>query len=149
MNSVITSSMLCKYGILRKVGFWNQDVFLDLADWDLCWRLKENGYYSIKTDAVILNHTLGEGDYRKGIIRIRYGASIREYYQVRDGLYLIHRRYTPVKNKIRFACGIAFRLLVHTRVLNEKKERKKFIRRGLIDYKEKITGIYKEVAIKE
>ena len=146
VNSVITSSMLCKYSVLSSVGFWNEDVFLDLADWDLCWRMRERGYYSFKTDAVLLNHTLGTGEYRKGRMRIRYGAAIREYYQVRDGLYLMCKGYTPFKNRIRFLCGFLFRLTIHTRVLEEKEKRKKYIIRGWEDYKKHITGEYKEVA---
>ena len=90
-----------------------------------------------------MNHTLGSGERRFGRFRIRYGAAIREYYQVRDGLYLINKKYTPFKNKIRFMLGFIVRLLLHPRVLNNGEQRRMYIKRGWKDHFKKITGEYR------
>ena len=37
VRNIITSSMVVRYKNLQKIGFWNEKLFLDLADWDLCW----------------------------------------------------------------------------------------------------------------
>ena len=34
VTSIITSSMLIEYSVLKEICFWNSNVFLDLADWD-------------------------------------------------------------------------------------------------------------------
>ena len=58
-SSLITSSMLCSYGDLEKIGFWNERVFLDLADWDLSWRLMQKGKICCMTRRVTLRHKIG------------------------------------------------------------------------------------------
>ena len=30
--------------VLKDISFWNEQIFLDMADWDFCWRLKEKKY---------------------------------------------------------------------------------------------------------
>ena len=52
---------MTKYCVLQKINFWNEDIFLDFADYDLCWRLNKNGLYSFITNNVTLEHCLGEG----------------------------------------------------------------------------------------
>lgn len=61
VRSIITSSMLCRYNKLKEVGFWNEKIFLDMSDWDLCWRIQRQSYLCCMTNSLVLNHTLGEG----------------------------------------------------------------------------------------
>lgn len=90
VSSIITSSLLCKYGDLRAVNFWNEEIFLDLADWDLSWRLIRNGQVCIKTKVVVLKHALGLGEKKVGFIKLGKASPVREYYQTRNYLYLLH-----------------------------------------------------------
>lgn len=140
VKSIITSSMLCRYGDLKKINFWNEKVFLDMADWDLCWRFMQHKKICCVTTVVTLKHTLGIGDKKCGFFRIRIGAPIREYYQIRDSLYLLLQKYTPIKFKLRFIELLFIRSLLHLLFLDHKRERIYYITKGIKDFCMKKNG---------
>lgn len=39
VKSIITSGMFTELEVLQKIGLWNEEIFLDMADWDLCEKL--------------------------------------------------------------------------------------------------------------
>lgn len=140
VSSIITSSMLTTYGILRKAGFWNERIFLDLADWDMCFRMQRCGLETCMTDDVTLHHSVGAGERRFGPLRLRVGAPFREYYQIRDGLRLLFARYTPAKYRIRFLANLFIRSPLHILLLDNGGQRMKYIAMGVRDFFRKKTG---------
>lgn len=140
VSSIITSSMLCSYGDLRAIDFWNEDVFLDMADWDLCWRMSAAGKLCCLTEAVVLQHSLGSGEKKIGLLRLRVGEPFREYYQIRECLYLFGKPYTPAKYRIRFIAMILIRSPMHLIFLEQRRERLKYIRKGFKDFFHKKRG---------
>lgn len=140
VSSIITSSMLTTYGNLREAGFWNEDVFLDMADWDLCWRLTAGGKLCCLTEAVVLHHSVGHGEKKVGPLRLRVGYPYREYYQIRECLYLFGKKYTPLKYRIRFLAMLLIRSPLHVIFLDHRKERLKFIAKGFADFFRKKKG---------
>lgn len=144
VKSIITSSMLCKYKTLSEIGFWNEDVFLDMADWDLCWRMQDYGYQCLMTANVLLTHSVGLGEKKIGPFSFRVGAPIREYYQIRDCLYLLGKSYTPLKFKLRFMAMLTLRSLIHIVAFDEKQRRMYYIKRGILDFIKKKRGEFCE-----
>lgn len=140
VSSIITSSMLVKYKTLKEIDFWNEGIFLDMADWDLCWRLIASGKLCCMTDAVTLHHTLGKGEKKIGFLRIKEGSSFRVYYQTRDCLRLITKSYAPFKYKIRFFLMLSIRPVAHVIFLGNKKERIKYFIKGIRDFSKGIYG---------
>lgn len=140
VSSIITSSMVCRYKDIKEIDFWNERVFLDMADWDFCWRLVEKGKICCMTDAVVLKHSLGTGEKRIGPLRLRVGSAFREYYQTRECLYLLTRAYTPIKYKIRFVAMLTIRPIMHLIFLDNRKSRLKYICMGVRDYFKKKCG---------
>lgn len=134
VDSIVTTSMLCKYKTIKSINFWNEEVFLDMADWDMCWRLKFAGYFVCMTNKTILNHSVGEGIKKIGFFILRIGKPFREYYQIRDCLRLMKKNYTPLKYKIRFIAMLTVRTILHILFLDNKVQRVKFIAKGIIDY---------------
>ena len=102
VSSMITSGLLTKYSVLKKIGFWNEDVFLDMADWDFCWRMKKGGFKIVLCNAITLTHTLGKGVKKIGKFNLRINHPVREYYQLRDSIKIFWENYVPGKYKIRF-----------------------------------------------
>ncbi len=143
VGSIMTSSMLCRYKDIEEIGFWNEKVFLDLADWDICWRLQEKNKVCVMTSAVVLNHTIGRGEKKIGPIHLRVGQPSREYYQTRDCLYLLHKKYTPLKYKVRFLSMVTIRPVLHMLFLDDKKERIYYVKKGIEDYRRRIKGAIK------
>lgn len=138
----ITSSFLTKYQTLKKVGFFNDRVFLDFVDWDLCWRLSASGLGIFMTRSTILQHTLGQGEKKFGPIRLRVGAPIREYYETRDALYLLRKPYVPTKMKLRLWSNVHIRPMAHKIFLDDWSARSHYIKRGKIDFYKEIFGRY-------
>ena len=134
VSSIITTSMLCQYKNLKKIGFWNERVFLDMADWDICWRFKAKNMNVYLTYASVIRHSLGQGTKKIGLLQIRVGKPFREYYQTRECLYLLFKKYVPVKYKIRFILMLTARPLLHVLFLDNKLERIKYIGKGMLAY---------------
>ena len=144
VKSIITSSMMCKYKDLQEVGFWNEEVFLDMADWDLCWRFMQNGYKCCMSSNVSLIHSVGTGEKKIGFISLRVGPPIREYYEIRECLYLLRKKYTPLKYKVLFLAMLTLRNFIHVTCYDEKMKRLHYIVRGIKDYINGIHGEFKD-----
>ena len=142
VSNTITSSLMMRYGNLKRIDFWNEKVFLDLADWDLCWRMQKAGMVCCMTEKVVLHHSVGNGEKKVGPIKLRVGQPFREYYQTRDALYLLQENYVPLKMRLRLIANVTIRPVVHYLMLDDKKRRMKFIRRGINDYKKGVHGEY-------
>lgn len=142
VSNTITSSLMMRYGNLKRIDFWNEKVFLDLADWDLCWRMQKAGMECCMTEKVVLHHSVGNGEKKVGPIKLRVGQPFREYYQTRDALYLLQENYVPLKMRLRLIANVTIRPVVHYLMLDDKKSRMKFIRRGINDYKKGVHGEY-------
>ena len=142
VSNTITSSLMMRYGNLKRIDFWNEKVFLDLADWDLCWRMQKAGMGCCMTEKVVLHHSVGNGEKKVGPIKLRVGQPFREYYQTRDALYLLQENYVPLKMRLRLIANVTIRPVVHYLMLDDKKSRMKFIRRGINDYKKGVHGEY-------
>ncbi len=140
VSSLMTSSMVTQYHIIESIGFWNDEVFLDFADWDICWRMRERGYLCVMSYASILQHSIGEGEKKIGPITLRVAKPIREYYETRDCQYLLRKKYIPLKYKVRFHLILTLRPLLHLLFLNNKKERLYYIKLGIKDYKKNVHG---------
>lgn len=134
VDRIMTSSLICRYGNLKEIGFWNTKIFLDLADWDLCWRFRDYGKKCYITDNIILFHTIGNGEKKIGPLRIKEGNPIREYYQTRDCLKLITKNYTPLKYKVRFMIQVTVRPILHILFLSDPLIRARYIKKGFRDY---------------
>lgn len=134
VSCTITSSLLCRYGTLRSVSFWNERLFLDLADWDLCWRLKKAGFGCWMTDTVRLDHRLGLGEKKIGPFRLRVGKPYREYYQIRDGLYMLGCSHTPLTYKLRFLANVLIRTPLHLIFLDHRQQRWHYAKLGMKDH---------------
>jgi rhamnosyltransferase len=134
VNAIITSSMLTTYTALAAINFWNEDIFLDLADWDLCFRFAQSGFFCFLTKNVVLHHRLGITARHFGSFIFRCAAPKRTYYQIRDGLKLILKNYTPLRYKIRFLLNIFIRPTLHFIFWDQRLERIKYLYLGIYDF---------------
>jgi rhamnosyltransferase len=134
VKNIITSAMLTTYANLELINFWNEKIFLDFADWDLCWRFREAKLCCCITANTILHHKLGNRMRQLGPFVIREAAPIREYYQMRDGLKLLVKTYTPGKFKILFLFNLFIRPVIHILFLPDKEERVKYMVSGFFDF---------------
>lgn len=140
VSSIVTTSMLSQYKKLKSIGFWNENIFLDMADWDICWRFYEKDMNVYLTYTSVIRHNVGRGIKKIGPFRLRVGQAFREYYQTRECLYLFFKRYVPIKYKIRFVEMLTIRPLLHFLFLDDKSNRLRYILKGIKDFFKKKRG---------
>lgn len=141
-DSLITSSMLTTYAVLKRVSFWNEDIFLDYADWDLCWRLRASGLMILMTNVVVLHHHSGIGEAHYVGLHVLDETPIRRYYQVRDFLKLLRKPYMP--RRARHALGFIKKLVLQTILLDKCLLRLRYTYQGIRDYFRQINGKFEE-----
>lgn len=140
--SVITSGLFTELDVLRSVKYWNEKIFLDFSDWDLCWRVKEKGLFCCLSLNCKLMHTLGIGNHKFLLFNVKEDSPIRNYYQTRDCLTLLKAKYTPVKFKLRFIYWITVRPYVLFLLLPHRIVRFKYYIEGLKDFCNNKYGSY-------
>ena len=133
VSSMITSGLLTTYSVLKAIGFWNESIFLDMADWDICWRMKAHGYKIVLCTEMTLTHTLGKGIKKIGICSIRINHPVREYYQIRDSIKLFSQPYIPSKYKFRFLLMWLVMPLIYLVFLPKRKQRLLLVLRAFSD----------------
>lgn len=139
VHQMITSSMLTKYDLLKQIGFWNNDIFLDFADFDLCWRFVHAGYELFITRNAELSHRLGDGyvmahmPFSKNEFPMGYGSAFRKYYQTRALMKLRKCDYIPDEWKGLVKANLTIRTYFDLRFLPDKRRRFLYYLRGLID----------------
>lgn len=97
---VITSGNIINVKIAYKIGGWDDKLFIDEVDHEICYRGYLHGYKNfVCSNGVYLNHSLGvtvEKRYLFKKIKIKnYHNYIRTYYMVRNRLY-VYRKYHKI-----------------------------------------------------
>lgn len=145
VKSIITSGMFTEFDVIKSVDFWNDEIFLDMADWDFCWRVLRTGFFCCLSTSTVLSHRLGKSVHHIAGIKVKEGAPFRVYYQTRDCLYLLKKNYVPLKFKIRFILMLTVRPALHLIFLPEKKKRIHYFFKGISDFQKNIHGALEEL----
>lgn len=91
----ITSGSFTKTEIIEKTNGFDEKMFIDLVDFDICYQLKNLGYKIYQINSVNFYHELGNLKYKKigdKILWIENHNAFRKYYIIRNRLYL-KRKY--------------------------------------------------------
>jgi rhamnosyltransferase len=132
VSNTLSSGSLILRSDFNRIGGNDEWLFIDQVDNDLCYRIIAEGMYvSIDTNVKLL-HNLGEG---KGtVFCMSYGISspFRNYYQVRNMIYLLSKQYVPYTMKFKLVRGLIFKLFLSIFVLDEKTVRTRNIFKGAL-----------------
>lgn len=136
-TEIITSGMITTYKILENVGFWDEGIFLDYADFELCWKMIQNGFEIFITENALLNHSLGSGFLNVNLIFkklcLSYSPPLREYYQTREAVKFLKRDYVPKNWRKNFLFNLTIRILIFIFRLPQKFQRLKYFFLGIKD----------------
>jgi len=97
VDYLITSGNLLVVEAAKDIDMYDEALFIDSVDFDLCLRLQENGYRLCKVSKANAIHNLGD---ENGSSKYRTHSTQRYYYIARNHFYLI-RKY---KKKHRLFC---------------------------------------------
>ena len=143
VEKVITSSMLTTYGNLKSVGFWSDDIFLDMADYDLCWKMRSHGYVIALTTKSVIVHEIGESSSNMLLRPISQSKPFREYYQMRDRLYLLKKPYVPLASKTVLLYEVTLQAGLRLATSADRAERFRYMRLGRTHFR---SGIHDPLA---
>lgn len=90
INKCITSASLTNIEICKKVGCFDEKMFIDLVDFEYCKRLLLNGYKIIRVNSVVLLHEIGHITQRRFLfwhVDVKNHSAFRKYYMARNILY--------------------------------------------------------------
>lgn len=135
IKQCITSASLVNVEICKKLGGYDENMFIDLVDFEYCHRLINNNYKILRTNEVILNHQLGDLKLKKmpfKYIHVGNHNSIRKYYIARNTIYL-HKK--DKKNMSFYKCIYKLLTLYIKTIFyeNKKIEKLKKINDGIRD----------------
>ncbi|EIO4105704.1 TPA: hypothetical protein ACGU4U_001496 [Vibrio vulnificus] len=114
-------------------GLKNENLFIDLVDWEWCMRGKSSGLPSFVTPNVKILHSLGEGHKVIGPFKIGVPKPFRHYYQFRNTILLSSMKHIPIYWKLKNILKIIFKMFIYPILLDEGKSRLRFMIKGIFD----------------
>lgn len=98
LTYLMNSASLIAVPLFEKVGLMWEELFIDGVDCEWCWRASYKAQAHFYQDqTIVIQHRLGnEGKKVGGKVR-SIGTSARLFYQYRNYLWLLRKRYVPRK----------------------------------------------------
>jgi len=103
ISHAISSGMMISLFHLKSIGLMREELFIDWVDNDWCWRARSLGYILLAVPSVKIMHTLGDCTvtvFGKNFVK---RGSVRNYYIIRNALYLVFHSCIPFAAKIYLA----------------------------------------------
>jgi rhamnosyltransferase len=132
-DSIIASGSLIPLAVLEKVGGFRDDLFIDLVDVEWCFRARAAGYRSYLSPTARVEHRLGSGAVKLGSRQIAVHIPVRNYYWVRNALWLARQSYTPLAWRVYFISRCLAFLGTYTTLADKKAQRLRLMTRGIRD----------------
>ncbi len=146
---VITSGALNLVKALKEAGGYDEKLFIDMVDLDICYRVYELGYKIVKSAEVTLEHRIGTPVVRRLFFKkhfIRNHPPFRKYFFVRNRLYIAFKyRKRGFKFVLVHLLGICYYTFIVLVFEKEKWLKLKMILRGIYDF---LRGNYANDIIK-
>lgn len=140
-DAIISSGSIILKQVYEDVGGLENELFIDVVDFEWCWRARKKGYKSFITKKVAMEHRFGERSISiLGIIKLIIPSPIRHYYQYRNLVLLFPRTYIPKYWKLRSCIEKIIELFVIPMFVKPRLKRIKFMFKGLKHGLEGIKG---------
>lgn len=142
VDKILSSGSVISCDVLRKVGLKDSKMFIDLVDWEWCWRARQFGFETYVDSALTIQHNLGEQHKNFLFLHIGVPVPIRHYYAFRNTLYLFSKSYVPLIWKVKSSFLLISKILIYPILLPQGALRLKFMIRGVIDFVNRNFGKY-------
>lgn len=134
VQTTLASGMLTSREALNAVGPMDESLFIDLVDWEWCFRARSKGLPVMVDGRVSLEHRLGERHTRIPLVgRIGTPQPLRHYYAFRNHLTLCRRDYVPLRWKLKYLVINLFKLVCYPLFMARGGERLGHMMAGIRD----------------
>lgn len=133
----ITASTITNVSIWKKIGGFDNKLFIDYVDYDYSLKARKNGYIIVRMNNVRLNQELGDSEFHRtifGKIRVANHSAFRKYYICRNIVIFIKRYHQDIsvtKEVLRIAKTIGLTILFEDDKSNKIKACNKGIKDGI------------------
>lgn len=86
-SEIITSGMTFMLKDIKDIGCFDEDLFLDMVDFDICWRAVENDKLVVVDKDIKMSHEVGMNTIKIPFKILPISSPMRNYYQMRNILY--------------------------------------------------------------
>ena len=93
VEECITSGSLTRVSAWEKVGGFDETMFIDMVDFEFCYRLRQQGYRILRDNRAKLLHEIGHSEERWLLkpIAVYHHAPWRRYYWARNSVYVCRK----------------------------------------------------------
>jgi rhamnosyltransferase len=145
-DHVMTSGNLLNLEVIKKIGSFNEDLFIDSVDHDYCLRANLCGFEVLQATNCFIQHVLGElysGTFLFGMKKKTFyiHSPKRVYFIVRNALYL-YRHYKVkypkfIKQHYKYIGEDLIQILMYS---NNRTEYIRYVIKAFYDYRYGIFG---------
>ena len=99
IDECITSGSLLNIKSWSEIGGFDESMFIDGVDFDICYRLRKSGYKILCIQSVVLLHELGRIEYHRFIfwkVLVKNHSAFRKFYIARNTVYLARKEHTNI-----------------------------------------------------
>lgn len=129
---IIASGSLIPIAAFEAVGKFNENLFIDLVDVDWCLRARAVGLPVFVLPTAAVDHQLGSGTVSVGSRQVAVHAPVRDYYWVRNALWLARQHYTPLAWRLYLLRRSLAFLAIYTIFADHRGLRLKLMGRGVV-----------------
>lgn len=101
VKKCITSGTLTNIKKTLDIGGFDEKLFIDCVDDDICYTMKENGYRTIQINYIGILHEIGKSKavkLGKNVYAVNNHNVLRKYYISRNSVYMIKKhKLNPIK----------------------------------------------------
>ena len=115
---IISSGSCISINVLKNVGLMLGKLFIDYVDFEWCWRAESKGYQCGVTSHLQISHHVGQRELSIGKYKVIISAQQRYFYQYRNFIWLIQKKYVPLQWKCSTCVKFLLRLVYFPILVN-------------------------------
>ena len=99
IDECITSGSLLNIKAWNEIGGFDESMFIDGVDFDICYRLRQAGHKIICIQSVVLLHELGHIEYHNFLfwkVLVKNHSAFRKFYIARNTVYLARKEHSSI-----------------------------------------------------
>ncbi len=95
IKECITSGSMINLEVWKEIGEFDEALFIDGVDFDICYRIIQNGYKILQINNVFLSHEIGRMEKHRFLcipFYVKNHSAFRKYYIARNIIYVAKKR---------------------------------------------------------
>lgn len=140
VDHVMTSGNLLNLKIWEEIGKFDENLFIDEVDSEICFRIIEKGYKVIQLNKIRMFHELGNLEKRNFFTRkisVLNHNHIRKYYIMRNKFYMLKKYKKYRLRYIYYILNDFFKVIFYEK---DKLRKLKYMFKGITDFMKNKMG---------